>query len=185
MDKVVNLPLFPLNFHLIDCSSIIAFSGADYANPNKFIAYRKKIWEFLEYKINEDKIKTVPQFWKELEYNDTDSYKRLFFHHDKFTVGSDDDMDSMALHLIFKYPSLIDIGLSHYTRDPSDPYLIVFAQKWGVPIIADEKRIQDRLGKRQKKKLKIPDICDKENITCICLEMYLKQQGIIPQDYIP
>jgi hypothetical protein len=182
---MVTIPLAPLNFHLIDCSSIISFSGADYSNPDRFLDYREDIWEYLEDLIDHDKLKTVPQLWKEIEYNDTNSYKRLNARHDRFTVDPDDDTDSKVLHLLYMYPSLIEAGILHYTREPADPYLIVYAQKWRVPIIADEKRIHERIGKNSNKRLKIPDVCDKENIPCTNIEKYLKKEKIIPSDYTP
>jgi hypothetical protein len=182
---MVTIPLFAADFFLIDCSSIITFSGADYVNPNRFLNYREKIWNHIETMIDAGKLKTVPQLWDELEYNDPASYEKLKVRRKKFTVDPDKDTDSRVIQLLFKYPSLLEHGvLLHYTREPADPFLIDYAQTWKASIIADEKRLAERTGMKHKKVLKIPDVCDIENIPCICLEKYLKDNGVIPPDAI-
>ena len=181
---MTTLSLFPRLFHLIDCSSIVAFSGADYAKPNMYIDYRDKIWAHIESMIDGDKLKTVPQLWEELRFVDESSYIRLRGRRVKFTVELDSNTDPMIIKLLFKYPDL----LSHkagYTREPCDPYLIVYAQQWKTPIICDEKSISERIGKNAKKRLSVPDVCSKENLVCVKLVQYLKEQKIIPLDYHP
>jgi len=162
----------------------MAFSGADYANPHRFEIYREKIWVHLEYMIDTDKLKTVRQVWLELEYNDPDSCARLRPRYNRFILPVEDETDFRVLNLISQYPSLIDYK-QYYSREPADPYLIVYAKKWDVPIICDELPLAKRIGARKTKWLKIPDVCDKENIEWLDLEKYLKSQGAIPQDFKP
>lgn len=181
---MVSAPLIQLDFFLIDCSSIMAFSGADYANPHRFETFREQIWVHLENMIDTDKLKTVRQVWIELEYNDPSSFARLQRRNDRFTLPTEDETDFRVLNLISKYPKIID-HRQYFSREPADPYLIVYAQKWNVPIICDELPLAQRTGRRKGRQLKIPDVCDKENIECINLEKYLKNQGVIPQDYNP
>lgn len=178
---MVQTPLIKFDYYLIDCSAIMDFSGADYANPDRYIEYREKIWVHLENMISSDKLKTVPQVWLELEYNDPASCQRLIPFRDKFVLPSDPEADTNVLHLIFKYPSLVNYRRGSYTRQPADPYLIYYAQKLGVPIITDERPLAKRTGDRKKRWLKIPDICDAEGMKdqCICLEKFLKTEGLI------
>jgi hypothetical protein len=176
---MITTALIPSEFYLIDCSSIIAFSGADYFNPNRFLKYREHIWLHLEEMITLDRLKTVSQFWPELEFNDQESYKRLHCLHDKFTLSADDQTDFSVLNLISKYPKLVDYRL-HYTREPADPYLIVYARKYGVPIITDEKPLVQRVSQRRNRWVKIPDVCNAEKMKWRCLEDFLKDEGVIP-----
>ena len=183
--KLVVVPLIPLNCHLIDCSSIMVFSGADYANPMRFTTYREQIWTFLENKVDSDKLKTVPQVWGELEFNDPAAWERLRPRRNQFLLPSEHDTDLRIINILSKYPKLVDKN-QHYTRDPADPYLIAYAQKWGLPIICDEKPLEQRIGARKSKRLMIPDVCKLEkNMICINLEKYLKDEGVIPQSYDP
>lgn len=178
---MVQPPLIKFDCYLIDCSSIMTFSGADYANPNRFANYREAIWLHLENMISSDKLKTVPQVWLELEFNDPASYQRLQPFQDKFVLPTDNEADSNVLKLIFKYPSLINYRHGSYTRQPANPYLIFYAQKLGMPIITDEKPLTQRTGTRRSRWLKIPDVCEAEGIKdqCICLEEFLKAEGVI------
>ena len=183
MVEIRYLPLIPLNCHLIDCSSIMAFSGADYANPTRFIRYREQIWTFLENKIDADGLKTVPQVWGELEFNDPDSCERLRRRRGQFFLPPEHDTDLRIINIISKYPNLVDKN-QHYTREPADPYLIAYAQKWNVPIICDEKPLEERIGARKNRHLKIPDVCKLEkNMICINLENYLKIECVIPVSF--
>ena len=182
---MVSISLIPVEFSLIDCSSVIAFSGADFGKPRQFITYRQKIWDFLESQINTERLKTVPQFWEELAFNDESSYRRLHPFRERFTVHPDEDTDHRIRLLLFTYPSLLAGKARTYTREPSDPFLIVFAQKWHTPIVADEKRLSERTGKNQSKSLSIADVCDCEKIECVNIERYLKSNGVIPPDYTP
>ena len=175
-------PLIPAEFYLIDCSSIMAFSGADYADPDRFIAYRDKIWTHLETMLDSGRLKTVSQAWIELEYNDGESYERLKPKEGKLILPADDSTDFRVLNLISRHPKLIDDRQS-YTREPADPYLIVYAQKWGVTIISDEKPVSERKGKRKSRRHMIPDICPAEGVRCIRLEKFLKEEGVIPLDF--
>jgi len=161
----------------------MAFSGADYANPQKFISYREQIWTYLENMIDSDNLKTVPQVWGELEFNDPNSWERLRPRHSQFILPSEHDTDLRIMNILSKYPKLIDKN-QHYTREPADPYLIAYAQKWNLPIICDEKPLEQRIGARKSRRLMIPDVCNLEkNMTCINLEKYLKGGGIIPQNF--
>ena len=159
----------------------MTFSGADYANPYHFITYREQIWVHLENMISADRLKTVAQVLPELEFNDPESYKRLYPLRDKFVVPTDDQTDFRVLNLISKYPRIIDKGQT-YTREPADPYLIVYAQKLGIPIINDEKSLAQRTGARKNRRLMIPDVCEREGMKgqSICLEKFLKDNGVIP-----
>jgi hypothetical protein len=76
----------------------MAFSGADYANPDAFLPYREQIWAHVENLISTDKLKTVLQFWPELEFNDVISYKRLYPYHDRLTLPTDDETDFKIPH---------------------------------------------------------------------------------------
>lgn len=174
-------PLIKLDLYLIDCSSIMAFSGADYANPNRFLEIREQIWAHFQGMVLSDRLKTVAQVLPELEYNDPDSYKRLYPFRDRFVVPPDNQTEFGVFNLISKYPKLIDKGQT-YTREPADPYLIVYAQKLGVPIITEELPLAERKGIRKNKRRMIPDVCDLEGIEdqCICLEEFLQNEGIIP-----
>ena len=178
---MTTLPLIKLDCYLIDCSSIMTFSGVDFANPDRFKAYREQIWVYLENMISEDRLKTVPQVMPELEFNDTESYKRLYRLRGKFILSPDEQTDFRVLNLISKYPKLIDKN-QPYTREPADPYLIVYAQKLGIPIINDEKPLAQRIGARKHKRLMIPDVCELEGMKdqSICLEKFLKDNGVIP-----
>ena len=179
---MVQTPLIKFEYYLIDCSAIMNFSGADYANPDHYIKYREKIWLHLENMISSDKLKTVSQVWPELEFNDYLSYQRLIPFRDKFVLPIDPEADANVLQLIFKYPSLVNYRRGSYTRQPADPYLIYYAKKLGVPIITDEKPLSQRTGGRRTRWLKIPDICDAEGMQdqYICLEEFFKTEGLIP-----
>jgi hypothetical protein len=163
---------------------MMAFSGADYANPDKFSLYREQIWKHIESVIDNNQLKTVRQAWIELEFNDPDSSSRLHSRQETFITSSDDQTDFRVLNLISKYPKLIDYRQT-YTREPADPYLITYAQKWGAPIISDEKPLSQRTGTSKNRRMPIPDVCAQENIVCLNLETYLKSKGIIPPSYIP
>ena len=123
---MATLPLIKPDYLLIDTSSIMAFSGADYANPNKFISYREQIWTFLEDKIHSDNLKTVHQVWGELEFNDPYSCERLRTYCNQFLLSSEHDTDLRIINILSKYPRLVDKN-QHYTREPADPYLIAYA----------------------------------------------------------
>jgi len=166
----------------------MAFSGADYSNPDKFLKYREQIWTYLEDMISKDGLKTVPQVGPELEFNDFDSWQRLFPLRGKFILPTDGDADRLVLDLIYKYGRKFAFsGSSSYTRTPADPFLIVYAKKLGVQIITDELPLAKRKGKSKDKKLTIADVCDGEGMSgqYICLEDFLKGEGIIPKDYTP
>lgn len=176
------LPLFKPDYYLIDTSSIMAFSGADWSNPDRFLIYRDKIWSHLENMISSGKLRTVPQVWTELEYNDRPSWERLLSLHGKFVIQNDDDADSMVLGLIWKYGrKLVFSGSSNYTRPPADPYLIAHAKKFSVKIITDEIPLSQRKGKWKSRKISIQDVCEAEGMKdrCICLEELLKSEGVI------
>lgn len=161
----------------------MAFSGADWSNPNRFAVFREKIWSHLESMISTDRLKTVPEVWPELEYNDKASWERLSPIHDKFVLPKDGEADSLVLALIFKYGrKFIFSGSSHYNRTPADPFLIVYAKKLCVQIITDEKPLAERKGKWRNRKLTIPDVCKAEgmNNQCVYLEDFLKTEGVIP-----
>ncbi len=161
----------------------MAFSGADFASPDRFIHYRDEIWLHLEAMIDSDRLKTVQQVWTELEWNDESSCKRLSPRRDRFILPSDNDTDLRIINILAKYPKLVDKN-QHYTREPADPYLIAYAQKWHVPIICDEKPLDERVGRRKTKRLMIPDVCRLEpNMTCLKLEKYLKDLNIIPHNF--
>jgi len=161
----------------------MAFSGADFANPDKFITYREQIWICLENMIDTDELKTVHQVWAELEYNDPDSCKRLAPRRDHFIIPTDHDTDIFIINIISKYPKLVDHRL-HYTREPADPYLVAYAKKWNVPIISDEKPLQQRIGKRKSRHITIPDVCQLEtDMTCMLLEEFLKSKEVIPSSF--
>ena len=179
---MVQTPLIKFEYYLIDCSAIMDFSGADWANPNRYIEYREQIWLHLENMISSNKLKTVSQVWLELEFNDPASHQRLSPIRGKFVLSVDVDADAGVLELIFKYPSLVNYRRGSYTRPPADPFLIYYAQKFGVPIITDEKPLSERTGDRKTRWLKIPDICDAEGMKeqCISLEKFLKTEGLIP-----
>jgi hypothetical protein len=167
--------------YLIDCSSIMAFSGADYANPDRFKAYRQQIWNHLEQMILSDRLRTVTQVFPELEYNDPQSYNRLLPLRDRFVLPIDKQTDISVLNLISKYPGIIDSGQT-YTREPADPFLIVYAKKLNIPIINEEKSLAERTGDRKHKRLMIPDVCQREGMTnqSIHLEELLRKEGVIP-----
>lgn len=163
----------------------MAFSGADYAHPKRFFSYRDQIWTFVENKIDSDKLKTVPQVWGELEYNDPTSCERMRSRRSRFLLPSEHDTDLRIINILAKYPKLVDKN-QLYTRDPADPYLIAYAQKWNLPIICDEKPLEERIGARKNKRLMIPDVCKLEKgMICLKLEKYLKDEGLIPQNYDP
>jgi len=163
----------------------MAFSGADYANPMKFKTYREQIWTFLENQIDSDKLKTVPQVWGELEFNDSASHTRLSPRRNQFLLASEHDTDLRIINILSKYHKLVDSN-QMFTREPADPYLIAYAQKYGIPIICEEKSLEERIGKRKNKRLNIPDVCKLEkNLVCKKLEIYLKDEGVIPQSYNP
>ena len=180
------MPLIPLlDCHLIDCSSIMAFSGADFANPNKFISYRSEIWNFIEKQISLDRLKTVRQVWGELQYNDPDSTNRLQRYHSQMILPSENDTELRIINILSKYPKLVDKN-QHYTREPADPFLIAYAQRLGIGIICDEKPLRERKGARKNKRIMIPDVCEAEkNIECINIETYLKNEAVIPANYDP
>jgi len=163
----------------------MAFSGADYAKPQNFISYREQIWTFLENLVDSGNLKTVPQVWGELEYNDPASCNRLSSRRHQLILPSEHDTDLRIINILSKYPKLVDKN-QQYTRDPADPYLIAYAQKLNIPIICDEKPLHERVGARKNKRLMIPDVCSKEgNIICINLEKFLKDSGVIPLNYNP
>jgi len=176
------IPLIKWDCYLIDCSSIMAFSGADYANPNRFITYRQQIWAHLEQMILLDRLRTVAQVLPELEYNDPESCRRLYPLRGRFVLPTDKQADISVLNLVSKYPGIIDKGQT-YTREPADPYLIVYAKKLNIPIINEEKRLAERTGARKNKRLMIPDVCEREGMIgqSICLEEFLRNEGIIPK----
>lgn len=162
----------------------MAFSGADYANPNKFLAYRKEIWTYLEGMISAGRLKTVSEVWPELKRNDPASHTRLHRFHDQLTLSRHKLTDIEVFNLISRYPDIID-DKQYYTMKPADPYLIVYARRLRVPIITDEKSLAERTGKWNKKKLNIPDVCDREGMKkCIHLEDFLKGEGVIPKDAV-
>lgn len=59
------------------------------------------------------------------------------------------------------------------------PYLIIYAQKWGVPIITEEKPLSERRGKRKNRREMIPDVRTAEGVQCLTLEKFLESEGII------
>ncbi len=165
---MVNLRLIPSDFFLIDCSSIMAFSGADFANPHRFRDYRDKIWAHLEGMISMDRLKTVSQVWMELEYNDPESCVLLRHCRDRLLLPADHITDIRIMNIISKYPGIVDHN-QHYSREPADPYLIAYAQKHAAVIITDEKPRAARTGHHKNRKTTIPDICSMENMKCISL----------------
>lgn len=175
---LIQLPLIASDCSLIDCSSIMAFSGADYSDPNRYLAFRDVIWRHIKGMVVSDRLKTVRQVWKELEFLDQDSCAQLRDCRDKFILATDQDTDFRVLNLISKYPKLIDHRI-HYTREPADPYLIVYAQKTGFPIITEEKSLSQRRGDRKNRHLKIPDVCASEGVKCVNLKDFLRKEGLI------
>ena len=163
----------------------MAFSGAELSNPDKYLPYRERIWNHLEKMIDSNRLKTVPQVIPELAFNDHKSYTRILPRKDKFVLPAEHQIEIGALNIISRYPTLIDKNQS-YTRDPADPYIVVYAKRWNASIICDEKPLAERTGVRKFRRLNIPDICQNENnMLCQSLEKYLKGQGIIPIDYSP
>lgn len=179
---MVNLRLIPSDFFLIDCSSIMAFSGADFANPRRFCDYRERIWTHLEGMIATDRLKTVSQAWAELEYNDPESCVRLHRFRDRLILPMDHMTDIRIINIISKHPRIVDHN-QHYTREPADPYLIAYAQKHAAIIISDEKPLSARIGQNKNRKTTIPDVCIMENMKCLSLEAFLKDQGVIPPNF--
>jgi hypothetical protein len=176
--------LIPPDCYLIDCSSIVAFSGLDRSNPNKFLAYREKIWAHLEGMIAANRLKTVREVWPELKWLDPKSYARLHPFHAQMTMPRPQETEAEVVQLAAKYPDIIDLNPSYKLRQ-ADPYLVVCARRNGMAIITDEKSQVERTGKRKKNKLNIPDVCNREGMRkCIHIEDFMKNEGIIPKDAI-
>ena len=166
--------------YLIDNGPIMNLSGADQANPTRYAAHRAAIWGALEQMIREGRLKTVPQVNRvdgELAFLDQASYDRLKPLRDLFTPPSDPSLDVEAevQTLLAKY-QMIEPNIT-YTRDPADPYLVVYAKHYGCTVVSDETSKTTKRGRRAKRDY-LPDVCPQEGVRCITFDQFLTECGI-------
>lgn len=160
----------------------MAFSGADYARPERYRAERDHIWTCVESLIDDGKLKTVPQVTNsdgELEFNDALSYKRLRERQKAFTLSLPNGYEKEISLLLGKYPRLLGRNLN-YSREPADPYIVISARFYGYKVMTEERHYRDRTGKNKGKKTSIADVCDAEGMDWCYLDDFLRGAGIIP-----
>lgn len=174
-------PFLDLGYRIIDTSAFVSFSGADFAEPGKYVNQREAIWLRIEELICEGKLKTVPEVWGELGFVDPPSQQRLEPLKDKLLLKREELQDVYNLVLEFGHKLL---NANTYTpgREPADPPLLVHAFKYNVPIINSEKPIEERKGQRKGRKLCIPDVCKLKGKSelSIPFEKFLCDEGLIP-----
>ena len=123
------------------------------------------LWRNLERLLTEGKLVAPHRVLKELEQKDDDLSKWAKRNRRMF-VGLDMDQQQQVKKLLEKYPALVDPGKS---IPEADPFVVALGKK-GYIVISQERRGGPGSVTR------IPDVCEKEGITCISLHQLFREE---------
>jgi uncharacterized protein DUF4411 len=170
--------LIPINsVYLVDTCSFLDLDSAHPMQPGTefSIMERALIWEGLENLADSGQLKLITQVKKELKRHHPTALKRLIgYPGHRLVVRRTPALIAHYQAVTTAYPQLVRGG--RLKRDKADPWLITIAEIRGYEIVSDELRISERSSK-QRKILKIPDVCDMRGIKCHKLRELATQLG--------
>lgn len=80
-------------------------------------------------------------------------------------VKTDESIQQKAQYLIQTYPLFIDAESQRPIQ--ADPFVVALAQEKDLTVVTEETFAHTKLTGKRKKRTYIPDVCNKEGITCI------------------
>lgn len=139
---------------------------------------RGLIWQGLERLTGEGRLQLIKQVVEELRdpaFLPVLNRLQSFRGYRVFRMSN--DLRLRYRQLMTKYPELAR-AIARYDpqRDPADPWLIVYAQKYGYAIATEEVPSSQRRAKARRGP-PIPDVCDSEGIHCVNLRRLANDEG--------
>jgi len=172
------LPFTPMDpIYLADTCSFLDLDSMHPMQPGTEFSVRDRalVWDGLEKLADAGHLKLIKQVKKELSRHHPDALRRLAaYQGHRLVMRRTAAIISLYQRITTAYPQLIHGGQLKY--DKADPWLIVAAQTYGYHIVSDELRISERSPK-QRKTLRIPDVCDREGIRCYKLRELAAEKG--------
>lgn len=105
-------------------------------------------------------------------FNELNHQEDLLFDwakkHKKMFRDLDEEQVKLVREIVKNFPKLID---SRKTTADADPFIIALAKSKGWTVITSE------IPDPQRKKPKIPDVCQEYSVKCISLVEFFREQG--------
>ena len=127
--------------------------------------FTKGYWELLKQYGKEDIIFSTMEVKNEIQKTDDDLSK--WVNTLTFFKLPDESVQTSLRKIMKKYPRLVD---STRGRSMADPWVIAHAQSEGATVVTTEQKAP--------RKIKIPDVCEKENVLCIDVHELIKELKI-------
>ena len=122
-------------------------------------AYRPRnfgfVWNRLDALITEGRIKLSIEALHELEKKEDDLFKWCKVRSNAFVVDITEDCQLKVIHIMGKYPRLVDTVKG---RSAADPFVIALASTTSPAMMV--------ISEEQSGKTRIPDVCNSEGIQC-------------------
>ena len=131
----------------------------------------ERIWGNLLARIEDGRVKTVPQVMDELKRNDRLTYGRLHPYAKSLVVQNLGHANAVRL-LLGEFPDLVRADA---LSDPADPWLIVAAVRQDAVVVTNEVPSAERKRPRPPS---IPDICASKHIECINVVAFVQREGL-------
>jgi Domain of unknown function (DUF4411) len=158
---------------MVDCSSFMHLGG--HVSSPRLRAYSpnelERIWRNLIARIEDGRVKTVPQVMDELQRNDRRSFDRLQPFRKTLTVPNAGRVNAVRL-LLTAFPDLVRADA---LSDPADPWLIVAAADHNAVVVTNEVPSAER---RRPGPPRIPDVCAAHHIEWISVVTFVNRKGL-------
>jgi hypothetical protein len=130
--------------------------------------YRPKnfgfVWNGFDTLIEEGRMRSSIEVYNELEKKDDELFKWCKERKAGMFVEIDEDVQARVAHIMKTYPRLVDTVKG---RSGADPFVIALAASGKMTVVSEE----------QPGKMKIPDVCTAEKITCIGLADLIENEN--------
>jgi len=154
-----------MSLYVFDTSSIRVFSNY---YPSTFPAF----WENLENCVNEGRILSVREAYRELELQSTKPHVDEWANNNRhiFLVPTEQEMLFVArLFQIPHFLQLVSDKAIALGRPVADPFVIASAHERGGSVVTEERNIANA-GK-------IPNVCARFGVDCINVETLMEREG--------
>lgn len=153
-----------ISSYCIDTSALIDLSYL--YSPDVF----PRLWSNLEALINEGKVISPKEVFKELERKDDEllkwakGFKKMF-------INLDPEQINKVKEIQAKFPNFVDVNK---TTPEADPFLISLAINKGSTVISMEKPVNLKVN--PKARPRVPDVCIDYNVKCVFLIDFFREQ---------
>lgn len=133
------------------------------------------LWDYMVTQISNGMITSTEEVYRELkESNDPKFLKWLDTHKGHLYVEDDMKVIILATQILQRHPEIL---FQKGKKNGADAFVVATAKVYGLAVISEETR-ESEANLKSGACVKVPNLCDEENVKCYSILEYCVKEGI-------